>query len=370
MSMSFLNELRYSLENEDVLNNEPVTVEEEAEADVAAAEVEVVRQEVENNIEHVERAAAVVDELEGTNEALAGAVAQSEDGTLDPTVAGMVEAQRRTAAVALNLNPEEGAGAELVDNAGLEGLVKGTISVEEAVKDNKTMIERIKKVIDKIREGVKVALGKIKLFFEKLFGILPRQIKEYAAKLEAMDNATIDARLKELPEDVLKSVGTPTKALEVFKFASNLINAMKKGDIEKQTAENGKTYVIGTKKFEVVDVARGEIKETTIDTKAITAADLSNIFASALKQIDVVKDLDGIIFNGLTYIGGKEWQILGFDVKNPSIEETNSVRAFALVVGRVNKFYANANSAFLTSLRNAVKIAKAVTAEKKEDKAE
>lgn len=42
--MSFLNELRLSLENEDVLgDNAPVTVEEEAEANVAAAEAEVVR---------------------------------------------------------------------------------------------------------------------------------------------------------------------------------------------------------------------------------------------------------------------------------------------------------------------------------------
>lgn len=372
--MSFFNELRYSLENQDVLNdNTPVTPEEEAAADVAAAEAEVVRQEVENNVEQVERAEAVVDELEGTNEALAGVVAQSPDGTIPAETAAMVEAQRRTAAAALGLDPEQGAGAELVDNPGLESLVKGDVSLENALAKTKEVIGKIVKFIQEIGRKIKEGIKKFAMFIGKIFNVLPRQLKEAAGVLKTMEGKDIDERLKGVDRELKLAVGTPTKIASVTDFKNGLgmaITSLGKGDTELQNKFKDRVFKAGNTMITIEDPATGKFKFDPAIPHEVTGDELKALINDAVKNIDTVKEMDGA-FNAFTNkVTGAEWKILGFDFNNASVEEANKVRAFALTVSRYLTLTQKWESGILTQLRNAVKLVKAISKEvKTEEKA-
>lgn len=367
--MSFLNELRYSLENEDVLgDNTPVTVEEEAEADVAAAEAEVVRQEIENNVQQVERAEAVVDELELTNDALAGAVAQSEDGTIPVETAAMVEAQRRTAAVALNLDPEQGAGADLVDNPGLESLVKGGVSLEEATSKTKEVISKIVNFINEIGRKIKEGLKKFATFIGKIFNVLPRQLKEAAGVLKTMDGKDINERLQGVDKELKLAVGTPTKVAATTDFKNGLgmvIAALTKGNTNIQGQFKDTVFKAGNTMITIEDPATGKFKFEPAIPHEVTGDELKSLINDAFKNIDVVKSMDSA-FNAFTSkVAGAEWKVLGFDFNNASVEEANKVRAFALTVSRYVTLTQKWESGILTQLRNAVKLVKAISKETK-----
>lgn len=368
--MSFLNELRLSLENEDVLgDNAPVTVEEEAEANVAAAEAEVVRQEIENNVQQVERAEAVVDELELTNDALAGAVAQSEDGTIPAETAAMVEAQRRTAAVALNLDPEQGAGADLVDNPGLESLVKGGVSLEDATEKNKTMIQRIKDIIKKISAAIKAGWRRFEGFIAKVLNILPKQIQELAPwvksskDLEGLLNkysadnkeeyATFE---KELPSakgtGVVSSGGVKNieEAIKAVVSTKNMgeLNTVLKSKVGNVTIVSGK-YTTNVSS----DNATITITEANTPAGGITAELLKEVFEKGVKDLSFIKDINGVIASYILksvanakQAEAKEGEELTFEQKRQ-----NCVNKLLNVYGKTTSYVIN-------FYKNAVKLVK------------
>lgn len=367
--MSFFNELRYSLENQDVLDdNTPVTPEEEAAADVAAAEAEVVRQEVENNVEQVERAEAVVDELEGTNEALAGVVAQSPDGTIPAETAAMVEAQRRTAAAALGLDPETGAGAELVDNPGLEGLVNGTISLEEATEKNKTMIEKIRGFIKKIADAIKAGWERFKGFIAKVLDVLPKQIKELAPWVK--DNKDLTGLLNKYSVDNKEAYAAFEKELPTAKGTGVVTGGMKNipDTIKSIVAAKNMGELNTTLKSKLGDVtfmagkyttrvyaadATVNIEESNTTSGGLTAELLKKVFETGVADINFIKENNGVIasyilknMSNVKQAEAKEGEELTFEQKRQ-----NCVNKLLNVNGKVTNY-------IITFYRNAVKLVK------------
>lgn len=273
--MSYFKQLRAALENEELLPEGELTPEAEAEADVAIAEAELVRQEIENNVETQERAGAVVDELEGTNEALTNIAASSPDGTIDEATAAMVEAQRRTAAAAVSLDPEEGAGADLVDQAGLESLVDGTyLSLEEAVKKNEGVIAGIKKFIAKIFKGIADLFSRLMKFISKATNILTGKSKAVYRELKALSDADFKEAAAKLNTEEFDKYGVllvdyPDPQDQIKKFANmqkgfkaNFIAAIKilkaQNDEAKLEEVLSKEYDKIVKSYSVLDGKSGE----------------------------------------------------------------------------------------------------------------
>lgn len=369
--MSYFKQLRASLENEELLPEGELTPEAEAEADVAMAEAEVVRQEIENNIDSQERAEAVVEELEGTNEALTNIAANSPDGTIDETTAAMAEAQRRTAAVAVGLDPDEGAGAELVDQAGLESLVDGTyLSLEEATDKNRTMIQKIKDFIKRIGKAIVAGWEKFKNFIAKVFDVLPKQISELASwvksskdlpglinKFSADDKEEFERLTKELPSakgtsymtKELKDFSEVVKAVVATKNMGEL-NTVVKSKLGEFTIHNGK-YIMKVYGKE----ANVTFEESNTPVEGLSEGLVKAIFKTGVKDINFIRDNNTVIGShilknqaNIKQIEAKEGEELTFEQKRQ-----NCVNKLANINGK-------SVSAVITFYKNAVKLVKAL----------
>lgn len=205
--MSFLNKFgtngTVSIEELEVQfeATEEATAEEEAELEEAEEQANLAREEAEQSIEESETAERVVEELETQNEAIAN-IREQNNGVLPQEAAAGFEAARRMAAIAVGENPDEGDGAELVDEPGLESMVNGaTLSLEE--DKNKSMIQKIKDGIKKAWEWVKDKFNSFVTWLSKITNIIPKVLKERYNKIKALSDDEVAAGLAKLSEDKL-----------------------------------------------------------------------------------------------------------------------------------------------------------------------
>ena len=158
--------------------------------------------EIESLDSQRERAERVVDELETQQEAVRAIVEQN--GGLTENEAALIESQRRTAAVALDLNPDDPAAQAVVDQPGLESMVNhGVLSLEA----NEKFTDKIKNTIARI---VKAIREKIKSFFVwigKFSNVLKLDTKEAYDFLKGISDEEFKKRVSWLPEEVLKGRG-------------------------------------------------------------------------------------------------------------------------------------------------------------------
>lgn len=258
--------------------------------------------------EEVDRAIVVHDEIENQNETLEKIII--EKGEITPEVAAMTEIARRTAAAGLGLNPDE-EGKELVDAAGLESMVSGTVvlSMEAAKEQSKSLWEKIKQLWN-------VFVEKVYSFWNwlvKLFDGYGRRCKTLANKLKAMDKETFDANLtqinnhltdswnktvkengidnsyngREFTKTELAMVIDGGKLIDVKQFTEKVFKLL--GEINKEVDESTKEALKGE------ELEFGKILSSRFETTAINTANIHYIFG--IKDNAIVFDTDNDFSN-------------------------------------------------------------------------
>ena len=199
--MSFLNTLRAELSKEEF--------EDQVVEPVSEGEAQAIEQEYENRVNEIEsldsqreRAERVVDELETQQEAVRAIVEQN--GGLTENEAALIESQRRTAAVALDIDPDSETGKEIVDEPGLEAMVNhGVLSLEE----NEKFTDKVKRVIENIIKTIKEKIESFVKWFGKFTNILTNKAREAYGYLKGLSDEEFKKRVDALPEEALKDAG-------------------------------------------------------------------------------------------------------------------------------------------------------------------
>lgn len=375
--MSYFKQLRASLENEELLPEGELTPEAEAEADVAMVEAEAVRQEIENNIEAQERAEAVVEELEGTNEALTNIAANSPDGTIDEATAAMAEAQRRTAAAAVGLDPEEGAGAELVDQAGLESLVEGTyLSLEEATSKTQKIIDGIWNFIKEIGKKISSAWKRFKEFMGKVFNTTTNQMKDALTFVNETENGKLEKAFAAIDKKGLDPVGKPNKFPEVE--LNKVIDQLGKAKLKKVADENGKltapikSITVGNTKFDIENADTFAIKIAKPANVSNTIGDVVSNIEQYNAELALVSKFNNLVERGVAWLAEDLYAALAgniFGGANKDINDASKPRQFAMFINRSLAFQRNVESAYMQHAKLVLKYVKLIKAEiSKQDK--
>ena len=225
--MSFFDNLRLSLESDAIEPVEPITEEQEqveiAQDETAEVKAEEIRRDVETDLENAERAAAIVEELEGQNEAIQGAIER--DGGLDETTAAFVESSRRAAAVGLGLDPEEGPGSEVVGVESIRYMVENRGQV--ALEGVKEMIEKIREFIAKAYAGAREKLREWGKALVALLSSFINRAKRTYNRVVNMNDEAYEEAVKRYNEEGKKTIraylenGAPVDLTKMYdKFAT------------------------------------------------------------------------------------------------------------------------------------------------------
>lgn len=189
MSTTYLSKF-LSIESEDVLAEaaEDVT---DVEAVEAAEEAESARQEAEAIGDEIVRAGEVTEQLETQNEAITNIVEQT--GGLSEEAATGFDLARRATVAGLGLDPDEGVGAEVVDQAGLESMVvnRGLVSLEANQQAQSGIWATIKKLWNKFVEKCKAAFK----WFIRLFSFVDKKYKQALFAVKDMSEEEYKAKM-------------------------------------------------------------------------------------------------------------------------------------------------------------------------------
>nr|DAT18098.1 MAG TPA: hypothetical protein [Caudoviricetes sp.] len=215
----FLKSYVLGLEDIDTTTDVEVTPEEEQAADEAVQQAENVRQEAEDIADQAGRAVDVVNELDVQNDAIKG-VMETNGGTLPPEAAAGFQAARRMAAVAVGMNPDEGVGEELVDEAGLESMTNGVMSLEANEKAKDGIWEAVKRMFKGLRERVMNFIE----WLSKFFTIIPKRYKTKINQLKEMEDSAFDAAVERIDENAeVRKWLTPKGVLMDFNTLSKKV---------------------------------------------------------------------------------------------------------------------------------------------------
>lgn len=268
MSTTYLSKF-LSIESEDVLA-EPAEDVTDVEAVEAAEQAEEARQEAEAIGDEIVRSGEVTEQLETQNEAITNIVEQT--GGLTEEAATGFDLARRATVAGLGLDPDEGVGKEVVDQAGLESMVinRGMLSLEANQQAQSGIWATIKKLWQKFVEKCKAAFK----WFIRLFSFVDKKYKQALFAVKDMSEEDYKAKMD-------RAQG----------FFNNLFHTNGNGELRGVAAfvdPNGKLFDINKEGKEAISVVKNI---TQAMTKGIEKgfSELASNSTGAVKSERIVK---------------------------------------------------------------------------------